>query len=104
MATFSLTTGKDTFVGGPDDDTVTATSATLTGQDIVIGGAGTDVLALYSYSGRIYGNDNIFNVDQLPISGFENITLNGDDDLEVYLGSQTIAVKGYGPGYEFLHL
>ena len=38
---FTLTTGPDTFVGGPEDDTVNGTAATLNAGDRLTGGAVT---------------------------------------------------------------
>ena len=42
---FTLTTGPDTFAGGPEDDTVNGTAATLNAGDLLTGGGGNDVLA-----------------------------------------------------------
>src|ERR1700681_2313642 len=47
MATFTLTTGADTFVGTSADETVDGTSATLNPSDSLDGGGGYNVLALY---------------------------------------------------------
>ena len=90
---FTLTTGPDTFVGGPADDTVNGTAATLNAGDSLTGGAGTDVLALYG--------SGTFRVDQLAtFTGFESITLNNftNGGATLYLGGQPIAVTGYGSG------
>ena len=96
---FTLTTGPDTFVGGPADDTVNGTAATLNAGDSLTGGAGTDVLALYG--------SGTFRVDQLAtFTGFASITLNNftNGAADLYLGSQPIAVTGYGSGSEQLYL
>ena len=56
-------------MGGPEDDTVNGTAATLNAGDRLTGGAGNDVLALYG--------SGTFHVDQLAIfTGFSIITLN----------------------------
>ena len=66
---FTLTTGPDTFVGGPEDDTVNGTAATVNAGDRLTGGSGNDVLALYG--------SGTFHIDQLAIfTGFASITLN----------------------------
>jgi hypothetical protein len=95
MASFTLTVGADTVAGGAANDTVNGTAATLNAGDSLTGGAGTDVLALYG-SGE-------FRVDQLPtFTGFEGITLNNFTSgwTTLYLGSQSVAVTGYGSGSE----
>jgi hypothetical protein len=46
VATFTLTTGVDTFVGGPGANTVYGTAATLNAGDSLTGGPGTNVLQL----------------------------------------------------------
>src|SRR5262245_34803999 len=95
MANFTLTTGSDTVTGTANNDTVNGTAATLNAGDSLTGGAGTDVLALYG-SGD-------FRVDQLTtFTGVENITLNNftSGGAALYLGSQSIAVTGYGSGWE----
>ena len=75
MAIFTLTTGPDTFVGGPGDNTVYGTAATLNAGDSLTGGPRTDVLILV-------GSSN-FGVDQLAtFRGFEKITL---DNVHVRL-------------------
>jgi hypothetical protein len=67
MATFTLTAGPDTFVGGAEDDTVNGTAATLNAGDSLSGGIGTDTLALYG--------SGAFRVDQLSaFTGFESTT------------------------------
>src|SRR5262249_6799634 len=99
MATFTLTTGADTFVGGVGDDTVNGTAATLNAGDSLAGGGGTDVLALYG--------SGIFHVDQLAtFSGFSSITLNNYTGgyANLYLGSQSISITGLGSGSESLYL
>ena len=99
MTVFTLTTGPDTFVGGPEDDTVNGTAATLNAGDSLTGGAGNDALALYG--------SGTFQVDQLAtFTGFESITLNNftSGAANLYLGSQSIAVTGYGSGSEQLYL
>ena len=92
MAIFTLTTGPDTFVGGPGDDTVYATAATLNAGDSLTGGPGTDILALV-------GSGN-FRVDQLAtFTGFEKITLdNATSGLPsiLTLGNQPIEVDATG--------
>ena len=96
---FTLTTGPDTFVGGPEDDTVNGTAATLTGGDRLTGGGGNDVLALYG-SGE-------FHVEELAtFTGFSTITLNNFTSgyAALSLGSQSIAIRGYGSGGEDLLL
>jgi hypothetical protein len=47
LATFTLTTGPDTFVGDPGDNIVNATAATLNPGDSLTGGSGTNTLGLY---------------------------------------------------------
>jgi hypothetical protein len=47
LAIFTLTTGADTFVGGPENNTVNGAAATLNAGDNLTGGGGTDVLVLY---------------------------------------------------------
>jgi hypothetical protein len=47
LTVFTLTTDPDTFVGGPEGDTVNGTAATLNPGDQLTGGGGNDVLALY---------------------------------------------------------
>jgi Ca2+-binding RTX toxin-like protein len=92
MANFTLTAGADTITGTADDDTVSGTWATFDSWDSLTGGAGTDTLAL--------SGDGAFRVDQLAtFTGFENITLLNDHTgnlASLYLGSQSIAVAGYG--------
>ncbi|TMJ25342.1 MAG: hypothetical protein E6G96_15885, partial [Alphaproteobacteria bacterium] len=85
MTIFTLTTGPDTFVGGPADDTVNGTAATLNADDSLTGGSGNNVLALYG--------SGTFHVDQLAtFVGFSNISLNNytNGTANLYLGSQTI--------------
>ena len=92
---FTLTTGSDTVTGTASNDTVNGTAATLNAGDSLTGGAGTDVLALYG--------SGTFRVDQLAtFTGFESITLNNFTSgcAALYLGSQSIAVTGYGSGSE----
>ena len=99
MAIFTLTTGPDTFVGGPGDNTVNGTAATLNPGDSLTGGTGNNVLALYG--------SGTFRVDQLAtFSGFSNITLNNytNGTAILYLGSQSITVTGLGSGGEILYL
>jgi hypothetical protein len=96
---FTLTTGPDTFVGGPEDDTVNGTAATLNPGDQLTGGGGNDVLALYG--------SGFFRVDQLAVfSGFSTITLNNFTGgyATLFLGSQAITVTGLGSGVENLYL
>ena len=95
MADFTLTTGSDTVTGTDGNDTVNGTAATLNSGDSLTGGAGTDTLALYG--------SGTFRVDQLAtFTGFESITLNNftSDCANLYLGSQSVAVTGYGAGSE----
>ena len=92
---FTLTTGSDTVTGTAANDTVNGTAATLNAGDSLTGGAGTDMLALYG--------SGTFRVDQLAtFTGFESITLNNftSGAATLYLGSQSIAVTGYGSGSE----
>jgi hypothetical protein len=99
MADFTLTVGADTVSGTASNDTVNGTAATLGAGDSLAGGGGTDVLALYG-SGS-------FQVDQLAtFTGFESITLNNftNGAATLVLGSQPIAVTGYGSGTENLYL
>ncbi len=96
---FALTTGIDTFVGGPEDDTVDATAATLNSGDSLDGGGGNNVLALWG-GGAFY-------VDQLAtFTGFESITLENygySGPADLFLGSQSIAVRFVaGPAALFL--
>ena len=61
--------------------------------DRLTGGAGNDVLALYG--------SGAFHVDQLAtFTGFASITLSNFTNgiANLYLGSQPIAVTGYGSG------
>jgi hypothetical protein len=91
MATFTLTTGADTFVGGPGANTVYGTAATLNAGDSLTGGAGTDVLALI-------GNGT-FRIDQLAtFTGFEKVTLDNESSFFAYLilGNQPIEVDATG--------
>ena len=91
MADFTLTSGADTVVGGPADDTVFATAATLNAGDSLTGGAGTDVLALV-------GSGN-FSLDQLAtFTGFERVTLDNATGsfTQLSLGSQAIEVDATG--------
>src|SRR5438105_13391149 len=68
MASFTLTTNGDTFAGGPADDTVNGTAATLNASDSLTGDGGFDTLALTG--------SGAFRVDQLTtFTGFERITL-----------------------------
>ena len=79
------------FAGWPEDDTVNGTAATLNAGDSLTGGGGNDVLALYG--------SGTFRVDQLAaFTGFASITLNNFSERlrDLYLGSQAIAVTGYG--------
>ncbi|MEY9131932.1 uncharacterized protein YbdZ (MbtH family) [Bradyrhizobium diazoefficiens] len=99
MTNFTLTTGIDTIIGTAADDTVNATAATLSSGDSLTGGAGTDTLGLYGIG--------TFRVDQLAsFTGFESITLNNFDGdyANLYLGSQSIAVTGYGLGAKRVYL
>ena len=92
---FTLTAGPDTFVGGPEDDTVNGTAATLNPGDRLTGGGGNDVVALYG--------SGLFRVDQLAtFTGFSSITLNNftSGGATLFLGNQPIAVTGYGSGSE----
>ena len=91
MTNFTLTSGADTVVGGPADDTVYATAATLNAGDSLTGGSGTDVLALV-------GSGN-FSIDQLAtFTGFERITLDNATNsfAQLSLGSQPIEVDATG--------
>ena len=91
MAIFTLTTGPDTFVGGPGDNTVYGTAATLNAGDSLTGGPGTDTLALI-------GSGN-FRVDQLTtFTGFEKITLDNPTSsfASLTLGNQPIEVDASG--------
>src|SRR4051812_3570128 len=97
MATFSLTSGADTFVGDAADDTVNGTAATLNAGDRLTGGAGTDVLALYG--------SGTFRIDQLAVfTGFETISLNNftNGSAYLYLGNQPLKVTGVGSGGEWI--
>ena len=88
---FTLTAGPDTFVGGPEDDTVNGTAATLNPGDRLTGGGGNDVVALYG--------SGLFRVGQLAtFTGFSSITLNNftSGGATLFLGNQPIAVTGYG--------
>jgi hypothetical protein len=99
LATFTLTTGLDTFVGGPGDNTVDGTAATLNPGESLTGGTGNNVLALYG--------SGTFRVDQLAtFSGFANITLNNytNGAAILYLGSQPVTVTGLGSGQENVYL
>src|SRR3984893_10999677 len=91
MATFALTTGPDTFVGGPGGNTVYGTAATLNPGDSLTGGAGTDVLALIG--------SGTFRVDQLAtFTGFEKVTLDNQSPsfANLVLGNQPIEVDATG--------
>ena len=99
MTVFTLTTDPDTLVGGPEDDTVNGTAATLNAGDQLTGGGGNDVLALYG--------SGTFHVDQLAVfTGFGSISLNNftNGAAVLYLGSQAIAVTEYGSGSDQLYL
>jgi hypothetical protein len=90
---FTLTTGSDTFVGGPEDDTVNGTAATPNPGDRLTGGSGNDVVALYS--------SGTFHIDQLAIfAGFSTIALNNFTNGS---GSQTVAVTEYGSEWDQLY-
>jgi hypothetical protein len=105
MAKFTLTAGSDTVVGGPADDTVEVTGDwTFNAGDSLVGGAGTDTLAISGMGGG-------FHVDQLAtFTGFENITITNNfpwpsgSTTTVSLGSQSIAVTGYGAGSKYVYL
>jgi hypothetical protein len=94
---FTLTTDRDTFVGGPAGNTVYATAITLNGGnslwpgDSLTGGAGTDVLALVGSGDFSLGGLASF-------TGFESIKLYGGTNLvsRLYLGSQSIKVDATG--------
>src|SRR4051794_840415 len=91
MASFTLTTNADTFVGGPADDTVNGTAATLNSTDSLSGDGGVDTLALTG-SGS-------FRVDQLTtFTGFERITLDNatTSSATLTLGNQAIEVDSTG--------
>jgi len=91
LATFTLTIGADTFVGGPGDDTVYGTAATLNAGDSLTGGAGTDVLQLVG--------TGAFRIDQLAaFTEFENIKIENDTNTfaNLTLSSQPIEVDGTG--------
>ena len=91
MANFTLTSGADTVVGGPADDTVYATAATLNVGDSLTGGAGTDVLAL--------AGSGTFRIDQLAtFTGFERVTLDNATNsfAQLTLGNQPIEVDATG--------
>jgi hypothetical protein len=99
MATFTLTTGPDTFVGAPGSNTVNGTAATLNAGDSLTGGAGTNVRALYG--------SGTFRIDQLAaFTGFESITLNNytNGSASLYLDSHPVSVTGLGSGSEALFL
>ena len=96
---FTLTTGPDTFVGGPEDDTVNGTAATVNAGDRLTGGSGKNIMALYG--------SGTFHIDQLAIfTGIESIALNNftNGPAVLYLGSQAIAVTEYGSGSDQLYL
>ena len=98
MAIFTLTTGPDTFVGGPGDNTFYATAATLGPGDSLTGGAGTDVLALIG--------TGTFGIDQLAaFTGFEKITLDNATNTfaSLTLGSQPIEVDATGYAQFFVN-
>ena len=97
MTVFTLTPGPDTFVGGPGDNTVDATAATLNSGDSLTGGSGTNTLALYGGGG--------FHVDQLALfAGFQNIAVH-DGSAQVYLGAhQSLTVTEDGSGNTTLYL
>jgi hypothetical protein len=97
LATFTLTTGSDTVVGGPEGNTVSATSATLNPGDSLTGGAGTDVLALVG--------GGTFRIDQLAtFTGFEKITLNSaGSSASLTLGAQPIEVDATGSLYVYAY-
>ncbi|HEU0083486.1 MAG TPA: type I secretion C-terminal target domain-containing protein, partial [Bradyrhizobium sp.] len=91
MASFTLTTNADTFVGDAADDTVNGTAATLNATDSLTGDGGLDTLALTG-SGS-------FRVDQLTtFTGFERITLDNatTSSATLKLGAQPIEVDTTG--------
>src|SRR3984893_10459936 len=91
MATFTLTTGNDTFVAPSSGSKLYATAATLNAGDSLTGGAGTDVLALIG--------SGTFHVDQLAsFTGFERITLDNATNsyAQLYIGGQPIEVDTTG--------
>jgi hypothetical protein len=91
MATFYLTTGKDSIVTPASGSTVYATADTLNPGDLLTGGTGIDVLEL---EGSGY-----FNVNQLAyFAGFESIKVDNTTSSYAYLtlGSQPIEVDSTG--------
>ena len=91
MAIFTLTTGPDTVVSGPGDNTVYGTAATLNPGDSLTGGMGADVLVL--------AGSGSFHVDQLAtFTGFESIRLDNATNYfsNLTLGSQPIEVDTTG--------
>ena len=68
MTVFTLTTGVDTFVGGPGANTVYGTAATLSAGDSLTGGSGSNVLQLIG--------SGTFDLSQLAnFTGFQSIKL-----------------------------
>jgi hypothetical protein len=91
LATYTLTTGPDIFVGGPGDNTFYATAATLNAGDSLTGGPGTDTLVLVGLG--------TYRIDQLAsFTGFENIKVenNSGNDASLTLGNQPIEVDASG--------
>src|SRR5262245_28501787 len=120
MATFSLTTGKDTFVGGPDDDTLTGTAATVNPGDSLAGGGGNNTLALYgsgTYDLRGLAQFTGFGeIDLVDISAGGQTTLyvpdapdllvaaRGNNDVVIYTGSGNDTINAAGIGSAEIHL
>jgi hypothetical protein len=94
MTTFTLTTGADTIVGTPADDTVEGTAATLNATDSLDGGGGYNTLALFG-SGTFDLSSlaqfvNFQEVDVTNITGGQsNLTLGNGIGLTVNVDNES---------------
>jgi hypothetical protein len=91
---FTLTTGVDTFVGGPGANTVYGTAATLNAGDSLTGGTGSNVLQLIG--------SGTFDVSQLAsFTGVWSINLDNPTTggASLVLGNQPVEVDVTGQLY-----
>lgn len=63
-----LTTGADSPTGTDGDDLFLARNIDLTAGDEIVGGSGNDTLRL-----EFYGDDNVFDLSQITMTGIETI-------------------------------
>jgi hypothetical protein len=91
LASFTLTPGADTFVGGAGDDIVYGTASTLNAGDSLTGGSGNNLLELIG-SGS-------FDISQLArFTGFQRIQLNNATNsfASLILNNQPVEVDATG--------